>query len=45
MNHVTVHHPELTPEERARRLEQIKRAAVELLTATERKNLKTRRKS
>lgn len=32
---VTIRRPELAPEERARRTEQIKRAAVDLVTATE----------
>lgn len=30
---VTVHRPELTPEERARRMEEIKQAAKELIMA------------
>lgn len=35
MNIVTVRHPELTAEERARRMEQIKQATVQLFLATE----------
>lgn len=33
---VRIHHPQLTPEEYERRMAQIKRAAEELLIATER---------
>ena len=33
---VRVHRPDLTPEERARRMEQIRKAAVDLILATER---------
>ena len=35
-NSIIVHRPELTPEERAKRMEEIKRATVELIVATER---------
>lgn len=31
----TVHRPDLTPKERAKRMEEIKKAAVELVLATE----------
>lgn len=31
---VTVHRPELTPEERAKRMEEIKKAATALIVAT-----------
>lgn len=34
---VTVHRPELTPEERAKRMEEIKQAATGLIMATMRK--------
>lgn len=38
MEHIVrVHRPELTPEERARRMEQIKLAAAKLVAATNRK--------
>ena len=37
-NIVTVHHPVLTEEERARRMEEIKRAAIKLLLVEERIN-------
>ena len=41
-----VHRPELTPEERAKRMEEIKRAATRLILETEKtKILKNRRKS
>lgn len=33
---VRVHHPDITPEERARRLELIRKAAVDMILATER---------
>ena len=33
---IKVHRPELTPEERARRMERIKQAAIQLIVATER---------
>lgn len=49
---ITITRPVLTPEERAKRMEEIKRAAVDLVLATERctqernlKNAKTSRKS
>lgn len=32
---IKVHRPELTEEERAKRMEQIKRAAIQLIVATE----------
>lgn len=35
MNIITVHRPELTDEERAKRMEQIKQATVQLFLATE----------
>lgn len=42
----TIHRPELTPEERARRMEEIKQAAVRLILETEKtKILKNRRKN
>lgn len=34
--HITVHRPVLTDEERERRMAEIKQAAVDLITATER---------
>lgn len=34
-NIITVSRPQLTPEERARRMEEIKKAAVDLVIATE----------
>lgn len=34
-NVITVHRPQLTAEERARRMEEIKRAAIRLYIATE----------
>lgn len=37
MNIITVTRPELTPEERAKRMQAIKDAAVKLVLATERK--------
>lgn len=37
-NIVTVHHPVLTEEERARRMEEIKQAAIKLLLVEERIN-------
>lgn len=33
---IIVHHPDITPEERARRLELIRKAAADLVIATER---------
>lgn len=36
-NIIIVHRPELTEEERARRMEEIKRTAVQLVLATERR--------
>ena len=38
---IRVHHPDITPEERARRMELIRKAAVDLIIATER-NKRTR---
>lgn len=35
-NTIIIHRPELTEEERAKRMEEIKRAAVQLVIATER---------
>lgn len=40
---VTVIRPELTPEERARRMEEIKQAAVRLVIATEKAKAKKRK--
>lgn len=40
MNIIKVHRPELTAEERARRMEQIKQAATKLVMAANRKELK-----
>jgi hypothetical protein len=34
---IKVHRPELTEEEKAKRMEQIKQAAIQLIVATERK--------
>lgn len=34
---IKVHRPELTTEERAKRMEQIKQAAIQLIVATERR--------
>ena len=34
---IKVHRPELTTEERAKRMEQIKKAAIQLIVATDRK--------
>lgn len=39
-NIIRVHRPELTPEERARRMDQIKLAAAKLVAATNRKEQK-----
>ena len=39
-NIITVSRPELTPEERAKRMEEIKKAAVRLIIATERQRRK-----
>lgn len=36
-NTIIIHRPELTEEERAKRMEEIKRAAVQLVIATERR--------
>jgi hypothetical protein len=36
MNIITVHRPTLTPEEYAKRMERIKKAAIDLVIATER---------
>lgn len=36
MNTIIIHRPELTAEERAKRMEEIKRATVQLVIATER---------
>lgn len=36
MNTIIIHRPELTAEERAKRMEEIKRATVRLVIATER---------
>lgn len=41
----TVHRPELTPEERARRMAEIKRAAERLVLETEKTKIKNRRKT
>lgn len=40
----TVHRPELTDGERAKRLEEIKQAAVELVLANDRQRARTERK-
>ena len=40
MNHITVHRPELTAEERARRMEEIKQAAIRLVLETEKAKLR-----
>ena len=40
MNIITVTHPELTAEERAKRMEAIKAAAVKLVVETERKKVR-----
>lgn len=40
MNIITVRRPELTPEERAKRMEAIKQAAVKLVLETERQKRK-----
>lgn len=34
-NYIIIHRPELSAEERARRMEQIKQAAIDLVIATE----------
>jgi len=39
-NIITVHRPELTDEERAKRMESIKKAAAQLILAAERKEKK-----
>lgn len=51
-NIIIIHRPELTPEEREKRMEQIKQATINLVINTERlkqerkaKNAKTSRKS
>lgn len=41
-NTVIVHRPELTEKERAKRMDEIKRAAVELVLANERRKKETR---
>ena len=41
-NTIIVHRPELTEHERARRMDEIKRAAVELILANERRKKATR---
>ena len=43
-NIIIVHRPELTEEERARRMEEIKRATVQLVVATERRKMERERK-
>lgn len=44
MNIITVRRPELTPEERAQRMEAIKQAAVKLVLETERQKSKKGKK-
>ena len=45
MNIITVRRPELTPEERAKRMEAIKQAAVRLVIETERNKLHNRKEA
>lgn len=40
MNTIIIHRPELTAEERARRMEEIKRAATNLVLAAEKERIK-----
>lgn len=40
----TIHRPDLTPEERAKRMEEIKQAAARLVLATEKTKLKNNRR-
>lgn len=42
MNIITVRRPELTPEERAKRMEAIKQAAVKLVLETEKQKRKVK---
>ena len=41
--HTTIHRPELTEAERAKRLETIKQAAVDLVLATERQRVTSKK--
>lgn len=44
-NHITVHRPDLTPEEQAKRMEEIKQAAARLVLATEKSKIRKERKA